>query len=173
VAGLAVGQAGAFVHHGAAMNDQLLDGAGLGVFGRPGFEFIVVSPEQLGQVASVLGVVFGAAGDESLAELLEAERIDGVEADPLVSFEEGDEVDGGLFQAQSHAGLGVLLAQFQEPLPEGLGGGVDSSRPMLAGAGVNEVQIGLAIGAIQADDQVIRVRCVHIGCVGYLDSPQA
>ena len=70
-------------------------------------------------------------------------------------------MDGGLFQAESHAGLGVLLAQFQQPLPERLGGGVDGGRPVLAGAGVNEVQVGLAIGAIQADDQVIRMRCVH------------
>ncbi len=106
----AVGQLGAFVDDGAAMKDRLLDGAGLAVFGRPGFEFIVVSQEQFGQVASVLGVVFGAAGDEDLAELLEAEGIDGVETDPLIGFQEGDEVDGGLFQAESHAGLGVLLA---------------------------------------------------------------
>ena len=34
-------------------------------------------------------------------------------------------MDGGLFQAKGHAGLRVLLAQFQQPLPEGLGGGVD------------------------------------------------
>jgi hypothetical protein len=92
------------------MADQLLDGAGLAVFGRPGFEFVVVSQEQFGQVARVLGVVFGAAGNEGLAELLEAQGVDGVEADPLVSFEEGDEVDGRLFQAEGHAGLGVLLA---------------------------------------------------------------
>ena len=62
------------------MKDQLLDRAGLAVFGRPGFEFVVVGQEQLGQVEGVLGVVFGAAGDEGLAELLEGEGIDGVEA---------------------------------------------------------------------------------------------
>ena len=59
---------GAFVDHGAAMKDRLLDRAGLAVFGRPGFEFVVVSQEQFGQVERVLGVVLGAAGDEGLAD---------------------------------------------------------------------------------------------------------
>ena len=46
-------------------------------------------------------------------------------------------------------------------------------RPVLAGAGVNEVQVGLAIGAIQADDQVIRMRCVHDFVLDVFGLPQA
>ena len=81
-----------------------------------------MSQEQFGQVEGVLGVVLGAAGDEGLAVFLQGDGVDGIEGDPLIGFEEGDEMDGRLFQANGHAGLGVLLAQFQEPLPERLGG---------------------------------------------------
>ncbi len=158
------------------MKDQLLHGAGGAVLGRPGFEFGVVGQEQFGQVVGVLGVVLGAAGDEGLAVFLEGDGIDGVEGDPVIGFQEGDEVDGGLFQAEADAGLGMLLAQFQQPFPEGFGGGVDGGRPALAGGGVDEVQVGLLIGAIQADDQVIGMRCdswfVLVGCVVF-GLPQA
>ena len=123
--------------------------------------------EQLGQVVGVLGIVLGAAGDEGLAEFLEGDGIDGIERDPFVGFEEGDEMDGGLFQAQAHAGLGMLLAQFQQPFPKRFGGGVNGLGPALAGGGVDEVQVGLFIGTIQADDQVIGMGCVHevVGCL--------
>jgi hypothetical protein len=33
--------------------------------------------------------------------------------------QEGEQVDGGLFEAETDARFGVLLAQFQEPFPEG------------------------------------------------------
>jgi hypothetical protein len=64
-------------------------------------------------------------------------------------------VDGGLFQAQADAGLGMFLAQVQEPFPERFGSGVNDGGPALAGGGGDEAQIGLFIGTIQADDQVI------------------
>ncbi len=70
-------------------------------------------------------------------------------------------MDGGLFQAQTDAGFGMLLTQLQQPFPEGFGSGVDDLGAALAGASVDEVQVGLAIGTIQADDQVIRMRGVH------------
>ena len=70
-------------------------------------------------------------------------------------------MDGGLFQAQAHAGLGMLLTQLAEPFPEGFRGGVDGGRAGLAGGGVDEVQVGFAVGAIQADDQVVGMRSVH------------
>jgi hypothetical protein len=66
--------------------------------------------EQLRQVKGILAVVLGAAGDEGLAILLKRDRIDGKERDPFISFQEGNEVNGGLFQAQADAGLGMLLA---------------------------------------------------------------
>jgi hypothetical protein len=49
----------------------------------------------------------------------------------------------------------MLLAQLEQPFPERLGGGVNHGGAMLAGAGVNEVQVGRFIRAVQADDQVI------------------
>ena len=74
-------------------------------------------------------------------------------------------MDGGLFQAQGDPGLRMLLAQLEQPLPQGFGGGVDGLGAALASVGVDEAQVGFAIGAIQADDQVIGMGCVH-GCYG-------
>ncbi len=117
--------------------------------------------EQVGQVVGILGVVLGAAGDEGFAILLEGDGVDGIERDPLVGFEEGDQVDGGLFQTQADAGLGMLLAQFQQPFPERFGGGVNGLGPALAGGGGDEAQVSLFVGTVQADDQVIGMWCVH------------
>jgi len=69
------------VHHGAAMNHQLLEGAGLAVLGRPGFEFGVMGQEQVSHVVGILGVVLGTAGDEGLAILLEGDGVDRIEGD--------------------------------------------------------------------------------------------
>jgi hypothetical protein len=49
----------------------------------------------------------------------------------------------------------MLLAQFEQPFPERLRGGVNHGGALVAGAGVNEVQVGLLVGTVQADDQVI------------------
>jgi len=116
--------------------------------------------EQFGQVVGVLGVVLGAAGDEGLTEFLEGDGVDGIKGDPSIGFQEGDERDGGLFQTQADAGLGLLLAEFQQPFPERFGSGVNGLGPALAGGGGDEVQAGLFIRAVQADDQVIGMRCV-------------
>ena len=102
------------------MKHQLLHGAGGAVLGRPGFEFGVMGQEQVGQIIGILGVVLGAAGDEGLAILLEGDGVDGIERDPVIAFEEGDEMDGGLFQAQADAGLGMLLAQLPAAIPRAL-----------------------------------------------------
>ena len=107
------------------MKHQLLHGAGGAVLGRPGFEFGVMGQEQVGQVIGILGIVLGAAGDEGLAIFLEGDGVDGIERDPVIAFQEGDEMDGGLFQAQADAGLGMFLPQLQQPFPEGFGGGVN------------------------------------------------
>ena len=135
-----------------------LNGAGGAVFGSPEFEFVVVAVEQLSQVEGVLGVILGAAGDEGFAEFLEGDGVDGIQSDPFISFEEGDQVAGGLFQAQGHAGVGMLLAQLEQPLPERFGRGVDGGQLVLVGVSVDEAQVGFFIGAIQADDQVVRRR---------------
>src|SRR6266496_6464006 len=62
-------------------------------------------------VLSVLAVVLGAAGDEGLAEFLEADGVDGIEADPGIGFQEYDEIGRRLFQTNGHRGLGLLQAQ--------------------------------------------------------------
>ena len=140
------------------MKHELLHRAGGTVLGRPGAELGVMGQEQFGQVVGILGVVLGAAGDEGLAEFLQGDGVDGIEGEPGVGFEEGDQVDGRLFQAEGDAGLGVVLAQLEQPFPEGFRGGVNDGRAVLAGAGVDEVQVGLLVGTIQADDQVIGMR---------------
>jgi hypothetical protein len=117
--------------------------------------------EQFGQIVGIPGIVLGAADDEGLAEFLEGDGVDGMESDPVIRFEEGDQMDGGLFQTEAHPGLGMLLAQLAEPFPERLGGGVDGLRPALAGVGVNETEVGLFVRTVQADDQVIRMRGIH------------
>ena len=126
--------------------------------------------EQLGQIERVLGVVLGAAGDEGFAKLLEGDGVDGIERDPVIAFEKGDEMDGRLFQAQADAGLGMLLAQFQQPFPKRFGSGVNDLGPALAGGGGDEVQVGLFVGTIQADDQVMGMRWVHGFMFGFLFS---
>src|SRR5204863_2154862 len=77
------------------MEHQLLQLAGVAVVGLPGFQFVVVAQNQLGQVLSVFAVVLGAAGNEGLAEFLEADRVDGIEGDPGVGFQEDDEIAAG------------------------------------------------------------------------------
>lgn len=74
----AVGEAGALIHHGPAMADELLEQARLGILGHPDLELGVMGEEQLSQVVGILGVVLGATGDEGLAILLEGDGIDGV-----------------------------------------------------------------------------------------------
>src|SRR5437867_10241525 len=128
------------------MTDQLLELAGLAVVGLPGFEFVVMAQEQLGQILGVLAVVLGAASDESLAEFLESDRIDGIERDPGIGFQEEDEICRRLFQANGDTGLRVVLAQPSQPIVELLGGSSDGLLLSVARAGVDELQIGLAIG---------------------------
>ena len=110
------------------MEDQLLDGAGGAVLGSPGFEFVGVAVEQIGQVMGVLGVVLGAAGDEGFAELLQGDGIDGKEGDPFVGFQEGDEMAGGLFQAQGRPGPGDKPGAVGAATPKGLRGRCQSGR---------------------------------------------
>src|SRR5437773_12269888 len=78
-----------------------------------------MAQEQLGQILSVFAVVLGAAGNEGLAEFLEADRVDGIEGDPGVGFQEDDEISRRLSQArvaicleQPAANLIVFLATY-------------------------------------------------------------
>src|SRR6185436_9060505 len=96
----------------------------------------------------------GSAGDKSFAEFLQSDRVDGVEGDPGIVLQKEDEAGGGLFQANGHFGGGMLLTQFGQPVVQGFGGGGDGLLVCLARGGVKEMKIGLAIGTIQADDQV-------------------
>jgi hypothetical protein len=70
-------------------------------------------------------------------------------------------MDGGLFEAQPDAGLGMLLAQFQQPFPERFRSGVNGLGPALAGRSGDEAQVSLFVGTVQADDQVIGMCGVH------------
>ena len=143
------------------MKHQLLHGAGGAVLGRPGFEFGVMGQEQVGQIIGVFGIVLGAAGDESLTIFLEGDGVDGIERDPVIAFEKGNEMNGRLFQAEPDTGLGLFLPQLEQPFPERFGGGVNGLGPALAGGGVNQTEVGLFVGTVQADDQVIGMRCIH------------
>ena len=60
----------------------------------------------------------------------------------------------GCSRQMADAGLGMLLAQLQQPVVQRFGGSADGLLRVVTECGVNEVQIGLAIGTIQADDQV-------------------
>jgi len=136
------------------MSDELLEQTGLAVLGLPGFEFIAVSSEQLGQVTSIGTVMLGAAGDEGFAILLQGDGIDGKESDPGIGFQEGDEMAGGLFEAQGDGGIGMTLAQIQKPAAKifgrtGYGAGLG-----LAGSALDEVEVGFGIGTVQADNEV-------------------
>ena len=52
----------------------------------------------------------------------------------------------------------VLLAQLGQPVVEAFGGGVEGLAPAAAGAGVDEGQVGLGVGTVQADEPVEGVR---------------
>ena len=71
--------------------ERLVQPAGLGVVGLPGFQFGVMGEEQFGEILRVFAIVLGAAGDKSLAEFLEGDGIDRVERDPEVGLEEENE----------------------------------------------------------------------------------
>jgi hypothetical protein len=89
----AIGQGGAFIDNGAAMGHQLLEQPGLAVLGLPGFELVRMHQEQLGQIACIQAIILGAAGDKGLAVFLQG---DGVESDPGIGFQEGNEMARGL-----------------------------------------------------------------------------
>ena len=120
-----------------------------------------MAQQQLGQILSVFAVVLGAAGDESFAEFLEADRVDGIKSDPGIGFQEDDEIRRRLFQTDGDPSLGMVLAQLGQPVVERLGGSCDGLLLNGAGAGVDEMQVGLAIGTVQADDQVRGMVCGH------------
>jgi hypothetical protein len=53
------------------------------------------------------------AGHERFSIFLERDGIDGVEGDPIIGFQERDEVAGGLFEADADFGLWVFLPKLQ------------------------------------------------------------
>lgn len=180
----AVGEFSALVHDGPPIADEVLQTTGGGVFRRPGGELLVMGEQQLGQEMGVLGVVVGATGDHGFAEFFEGDWIDGKEDDPIVGLQEGDDIDGRLFDTEGDAGGGVFLAQVGKPLMKRFGMGRDSAATTLAGAGVNEMEVDLFIGAIQTDEQVEGRGLVyrHVGLVapawldpgdGNIESPDA
>jgi hypothetical protein len=115
----------------------------------------LMGSEQPGQMLGVFAIVLGPADDEDLAKLLEADRVDGVEPDPVVTDQEADEVMGGLFEADGHPVIGMVLAQRFGPGLESLGAGLEDRALYGAGALVQAEPVGFAIGAIQADNQIV------------------
>ena len=113
-----------------------------------------MSQQQFGQILRDLAVVLGAAGHERFAELLQRDRIDRVEQDPGISFQEENQAGGRLFQTDGDAAFGMLLTPLPLSQSCNFGGGGDGLFLGLVRAGINEMQVGLTIRTIQADDQV-------------------
>jgi hypothetical protein len=101
---------------------------------------------------------------KGLAIRLERERVDRVEGDPCIALQEGEDRPGGLLDAKADVGLRELLTEFGQPVVQGLGFGLDGLGPLFARAGVDEVEISLAIRAIQANHQVVGTSHGHTGC---------
>src|SRR6266496_1382757 len=130
------------------MKDQVLDGAGGAVLRSPGFEFVVMVEEQFRQVTGIFAVVLGATGDEGFAIPLEGDGLDGIEGDPWISYQEGNEVGGGLLQTQSDAAMGRGFVKVGARFPEGRRGGGVGIRAALADGGGDQVEVGRGIGTI-------------------------
>lgn len=60
----------------------------------------------------------------------------------------------GCSRQDSHALLGMLLAQVQEPVVQRFRRSADGLPLGITRGGVNEIEVSLAIGTIQADEQV-------------------
>ena len=118
-----------------------------------------------------------ATGHKGFAVFLKGDGVDGVECDPVVCFQERDEMAGGLFQADTHAGFGMALALLEQPLAKVFGRAVQGFGTGFCGPGVDEVQVDFAIGTIQADDQVVgSIYIEHdfvVLCLWFKGSPQA
>jgi hypothetical protein len=110
---------------------------------------------------SILDVILGLAGDKGFAELFETDGIDGIEGDPGIGLQEKDEVGGRLFHADGDSLLWMLLTELGQPAVELFGGSAQHLFLGLCGAGVDVMKIGLAVGTIQADDQIEGMYCVH------------
>ena len=143
------------------MEDQLLKGSGGAVLRCPDRELFRMQQQQVGHVISIFCVILGAADDKSLAVFLQGDRVDGMKRDPVVNLKKWNEVTGGLLQTETDAAAGVLQAQLKQPIPERFGRGCDDAVAALAGASVNECEIGFGVGTIQADDQIVGMRSVH------------
>jgi hypothetical protein len=150
----AVGQGGALINDGAAVFDQLLEQARLAVLGLPGSQLIGVAIQEEGLEIGVGAVVLGFAGNEGLAEFFEQDGVDGIEGDPGIGFQEGDEGAGRLLQADGEVCGGLFLVQVQKPAMEFFRGTVQG----LATGGtvglVDDVQIDFAVGAVETGDEL-------------------
>src|SRR6476661_6875048 len=102
-----------------------------------------MAPEQLGQVLGILAIILGATGDEGLSELLQGDRVDGIESNPMVSLQEQDQAGSRLFEAEADTGLGMLLAQLCEPIVQRFRGSADGLFAAFGRGGVQEIKIGL------------------------------
>ena len=159
-----VTQAGAMIDDVAAVDDQALELAGGSILGGPRTELGPVMGQEVGHELGVEAVVFGTTNDKGLAELLEADGIDGVEGDPIVAAQEADEVVGGLLENDGDPVLGEALTQVGGPGLEGGRIGGEGGGILLLGLEVQEMEVDLAVGSIHADHQV-EGRCwsCHIG----------
>lgn len=110
--------------------------------------------EQLRQILRVQRIILGAAGHECLAELLQGDRINGIEGDEVDPGQEGDQVGCRLLQAETDPASVVALLEMLDPKSEHLGRGGNGVNDLLPGAQIQEAKVGFAIGTIQANDDL-------------------
>jgi hypothetical protein len=137
-----------------AVDHQALELTRQSVLRAPGPERLAVTGQEPGQEGGVLGIIVGAADDEGLAEFLEADGVDGIERDPVVTAQEADQVIGRLFEDDGHTVLGEAFSQIGGPGLEGGRVGGEGGGLLGVSGQVQQMEIGLAVGPVHAEDQV-------------------
>src|SRR3954465_10243017 len=101
----------------------------------------MMAQEQLGQVLRILAVILGTTGDKGFAKLLQRDRIDRIEGDPVVGLQKQDQTGGWLLQTDSHAGPRMVLAQSGEPVVQTFWRSADGALLGFGRGQVNEIKI--------------------------------
>lgn len=150
-----VGEAGADGDELAAFLHQGGETARGGIGGSPWFEVVVTFEGETCERAGVAAVVLGAGGAEALAEFLELGGVDQEEAQEVEAAEEIDEVLAGLLDAEG-GGCAVpeLAADLLGPRGERLGRGGDAELPEDAPVRVEDADVEVRVGAVDADEEL-------------------
>ena len=97
--------------------------AGLGVIGFPYGELGVILLGEFGKAGAVTGIVAGFGWLEGIVPLAKGGGIDQEQVDELELNEKSGEVGTGLLDAKGELSLRKLLAQFEDPVLQGVGFG--------------------------------------------------